>query len=195
MAWVWQFAADGEPDAIASTLADKSMGVLLKTHGGTDWMSRYDTSVNQVSGPTRVAKLAGYFEDANLRFHVWFVPNGVDPIREAEMCAEVISAGARSITVDLEPFEGFWQGSPETALVFGREFRRLQPMGIMFVCVDPRPWILKVTPVAEFASFSQGFAPMTYWDTFRAGENGDYYRDSGFPPGPGGITPRKEDTR
>jgi hypothetical protein len=166
------------------------MGILLKTHDGTDWMSRWDRSMHGVSGPQQVAKLVDYFESSGVPFHAWFVAEGLNPEREAEMCAEVLSAGARSMTVDLEPFDGFWQGSPESALAFGREFRRLQPLAAFFVCVDPRPWIARGTPVAEFASFSQGFLPMTYWDTFRAPDNPQLFAENGFPPGDGGVSPQ-----
>jgi len=189
LAWVWQFTADGEPDGIASVLAQNSLGVLLKTHDGSDWMSRWDTSMHAVSGPQQVAKLAGYFEDCGVPFHAWHVAEGLNPEQEAQMCSQVLAAGARSVTVDLEPFDGYWHGTPESALAFGREFRRLQPNGTLYVCVDPRPWIMRETPVAEFASFSQGFAPMAYWDTFNSPDNIDLFNANGFPPGESGISP------
>lgn len=189
LAWVWQFKADGEPDAIASVLAENSLGILLKTHDGTDWMSRWDRSMHAVSGPRQVGKLVNYFESSGVPFHAWHVAEGIDPVREAEMCAQVLAAGARSLTVDLEPFDGFWSGTPESALAFGREFRRLRPLDALYVCVDPRPWIMRSTPVAEFASFSQGFAPMAYWDTFKSPDNVDLFRANGFSPGDGGVTP------
>ena len=43
--------------------------------------------------------------------------------------------------------------------------------------------------MAEFASFSQGIAPMVYWESFNTSENVRYFESSGFPPGPGGICP------
>jgi hypothetical protein len=64
---------DGKPEAIASKLADSSMGILLKTHDGTNWMSRWDTSMHGVSGPQQVAKLVDYFESSGVPFHAWFV--------------------------------------------------------------------------------------------------------------------------
>jgi len=189
LAWVWQFNADGQPDVLVSVLAQNSLGVLLKTHDGTDWMSRWDDSMHAVTGPEQVAKLAGYFESSGVPFHTWYVAEGLNPEREAEMCAQVIAAGARSVTVDLEPFDGFWQGTPDSALAFGREFRKRQPDGILYVTVDPRPWIIKDTPVAEFASFSQGFAPMAYWDSFNSPDNVGLFREYGFPPDEAGVTP------
>ena len=189
LAWVWQFTRDGPPERIVSVLAEHDLGILLKTHDGTDWMSTYDASLYSVWGADQVAVLAGYFERYGVPFHAWCVVKGLDPRREAEMAAEVIAAGARSITVDLEPHSGFWQGTRLDALAFGSEFRRRQPGATLYVSVDPRPWVLPRVPLAEFASFAQGFAPQLYWETFNTSDNILRYQYSGFSVGPGGITP------
>ena len=189
LAWVWQFAVDGPPQQLASVLAQNNLGIILKTHTGTQWMSAQDSSPYAVSGPAQVAVLANYFETYGIPFHTYCVVHGLDPQREAEMCAQVIAAGARSVTVDLEPYEGYWQGTPQGALTFGQEFRRRQPGGTLYLCVEPRPWQISRVPVAEFASFSQGLAPMVYWETFNSPENVSRFQASGFPPGPEGVTP------
>lgn len=170
-------------------LHENSLGILMKTHDGTDWMSRYDRSPHAIYGPEQVNRLAVYFEAWKVPFHAWYVAKGIDPVREAQMCSEVIDAGARSITVDLEPFDLYWRGTPEGALAFGNEFRRLKPDAKLYVTVDPRPWMLCKTPVAEFASFSNGLAPMTYWETFNSPANWRLFQQHGFPPGPFGVTP------
>src|SRR5688500_9942594 len=54
LAWVWQFRHDGDPAQIRDTLAAHGMGVVLKTHDGTSWMSRYDSTPNAVKGPGTV---------------------------------------------------------------------------------------------------------------------------------------------
>ena len=58
LVWVWQFSSDGEPNVIGGRLRDLGLGILLKTHDGTTWMSQYDRSVYAVSGPTQVGILA-----------------------------------------------------------------------------------------------------------------------------------------
>jgi hypothetical protein len=189
LAWVWQFSVDGPPERIASVLAQYNLGIILKTHNGTQWMSDQDSSPYAVSGPDQLAVLANYFESYGIPFHTYCVVKGVDPQREAEMCAQVIAAGARSITIDLEPHSGYWEGTPQGALTFGQEFRRRQPGGVLYLCVEPRPWQISRVPVAEFASFSQGFAPMVYWETFNTPENVGLFQSYGFPPGPEGVTP------
>jgi hypothetical protein len=189
LAWVWKFAVDGPPEHIASVLAQNNLGIILKTHTGTQWMSAQDSSPYAVTGPVQVAVLASYFESYGIPFHTYCVLHGLDPIREAEMCADVIGAGARSVIVDLEPYEGYWQGTPQGALAFGGEFRRRQPDGVLHLCVEPRPWQLSRVPAAEFASFSQGIAPMVYWESFNSAENVRLFQSHGFPPGPEGVTP------
>jgi hypothetical protein len=187
--WVWQFSRDGPPEQIASVLAQYNLGILLKTHDGTDWMSHYDASPYSVWGPDQVAVLASYYEMYGVPFHAWCVVKGLEPQREAEMCAQVIAAGARSVTVDLEPHAGFWQGTPQAALAFGSEFRKRLPGATLYVSLDPRPWVLSRVPLAEFGSFAQGFAPQIYWETFNSSDNVQRFESSGFPPGNEGVTP------
>jgi hypothetical protein len=189
LSWVWQSSSDGSPNQIVPVLAQHNLGILLKTHDGTDWMSRYDDSPFAVSGADQVGVLARYYETYGVPFHAWCVVKGLDPKREAEMCAQVIGAGARSITIDVEPHSGFWQGTQESARAFGDEFRRRLPGGTLHVSVDPRPWVMDRIPVAEFASFAQGFVPQVYWETFNTSSNRSRFESSGYPPGAQGITP------
>lgn len=189
LSWVWQFSRDGPPEQIVSLLAQYNLGVLLKTHDGTHWMATYDGSPYAVWGPGQVATLAHYFETYGVPFHAWCVVKGLEPQREAEMCTQVVGSGARTMMVDLEPHAGFWQAAPEAALTFGREFRKHQPGATLYVSVDPRPWAITRVPLKEFASFSQGFAPQIYWETFNSPDNLRRFESSGFPPGAGGITP------
>jgi hypothetical protein len=190
-AWVWQFSDDGPPDRLRSVLAANGLGIILKTHDGTDWMSRYDHSPTAVSGPASIAAIARFFEAGGVPFHAWGVVKGLDPEREAVMAAEVVSAGARSMVLDLEPSDGgsFWEGNAYTALAFGRQFRRLQPTAWLSIAPDPRPWQVEAVPVAEFATFSNEFAPQTYWDTFDNSPTKRLLRDRGFFVGAEGITP------
>jgi hypothetical protein len=170
--------------------AEHNLGIILKTHTGTEWMAHQDSSPDAVSGPEQVSILAQYFETRGVPFHTYTVVQGIDPKREAEMAAEVLAAGARSIFIDLEPWSGYWQGTPEDARVFGQELRRLQPAAIVVTTVEPRPWALKKLPLAEFAAFSNALAPLIYWETFNTQPNLELYETYGWPPGPDGITPK-----
>jgi len=179
--WVWQFATDGSPEQIAANLAANGLGIVLKTHDGVDWMSRYDRSPQAVSGPAQVERLARMFEDHGVRFHAWNVIKGIDPPREAQMVADVLNAGARSVVLDLEAGAGFWVGTPDAARWFGDELRRRTPFGRVDISIDPRPWRINLVPMPEFVAATDGIWPQLYWDTFNSAGNFDGYRRAGFP--------------
>jgi len=189
LVWVWQFSTDAEPHLVGARLRDNSLGIVLKTHDGVSWMSEYDSSRYAVSGGPQVGTLAKYFEDGGVPFHAWCVVKGGDPVTEARMAADVLANGARSLWLDIEPHAGFWHGSAQDALRFGSELRRLQPNGHVVLSLDPRPWLLARLPLKEFASFSNEVAPQNYWRTFDTPANHTRYTESGFPVGPGGMTP------
>ncbi len=65
----------------------------MKTHDATDWMSKWDPTPDAVTGPQRVADLAQHFEANGVPFHTYAVVKGIDPIREAQMAAEVLGGG------------------------------------------------------------------------------------------------------
>jgi nucleoid-associated protein YgaU len=189
LAWVWHFGTDGTPQQIASKLAANRAGVIVKTHLGTEWMAgTQDPTSDAVTGPERVAELARLFESNGVPFHAYAVVKGTDPVLEAQMAASVLGAGARSLFIDLEPYSGYWQGTPEGALAFGAELRRLQPGATVVTAIDPRPWWLGGIPLKEFASFSNALAPLIYWETFDSPGTRDGYAAAGYPP-PGEITP------
>src|SRR3989442_11913167 len=68
LSWTWQFSIDGSPQTIAQKLVSDNLGVIVKTHDGTDWMSKYDTSPDAVSGPAQVRHLADFFESRGVPF-------------------------------------------------------------------------------------------------------------------------------
>ena len=190
VAWVWNFSADGTPEAMRPVLAAHNLGVAVKTHDGVEWMAKYDKSPHAISGPSQVEALTRYFEDAGVPFHTWSLVKGRDPVQEARMAAAVLDAGARAMMLDLEPHAGFWEGTPEAALAFGAEFRRLQPHGWLVVSYDPRPWVVTRVPLKEFASFSNELAPQLYWESFSTEPNLVRFAAEGSAPGPGGVTPQ-----
>lgn len=191
LAWVWQWDEDGKEADIRTVLKDFGLGILLKTHDGTSWMGRYDNSGRRINGPRDVQAAANYFESAGVPFHAWCVVKGNDVMTEAHMAAEVLSAGARSLTFDLEPPEGihYWHGDDDDAEHFGEVVRRLQPNAWLGVAPDPRPWQLEVVPMAEFAAFSNEIMPQTYWSTFDSPANYRLLREFGYDVGPDGVTP------
>jgi len=187
--WVWQFSIDGAPQQIAANLAANGLGVLMKTHDGIDWMSTYDPHPMAVNGPGQVRALADLFENRGVPFHAWCVVKGIDPVREAQMAADVLANGARSLTLDLEGGSGFWTGSAADAAAYGNELRARNAFARVDISIDPRPWRINLVPMAEFVQFTDGISPQLYWDTFNSTSNKNGYAAAGYPPGPAGMTP------
>lgn len=188
IAWIWQFRHDGDPAFIRDTLAANGLGIAVKTHDSTNWMSKYDPSSNAISGPARVEAFANFFENSGVPFHAWSVVTGVDPEREAQMASDVLNAGARSLFLDLEPHKGFWVGTPQVAEQFGAALRRLQPTARVSTSVDARPWTIDRIPIREFASFSDEISPQAYWATFASAGNLTQYIASGAIAADSGLT-------
>ncbi|HEX5480269.1 MAG TPA: twin-arginine translocation signal domain-containing protein [Dehalococcoidia bacterium] len=188
-AYVWEFEQDGPAADIASTLAADGMAAMVKTHDGLDWMAKYDLVPGAIDGPRQVSAIAQIFENAGVPFHAWAVVKGIDPVAEAHMAADVLAAGARSLTLDLEPYDGFWQGTNADAVRFGEELRARQPSARIDISIDPRPWKMLHIPLAEFVRFTDGIQPQLYWDMFADDDNANAYAFMGYPPGPDGVTP------
>jgi hypothetical protein len=189
LVWVWQFSADGAAREIASALSPRGLGVIVKTHDGVEWMSKYDHSPDAISGPDQVRRIATLFEQAGVPFHAWAVIKGVDPVQEAQMAADVLAAGARSLVLDLEGSSGFWVGSASDATRFGTELRTRTPFGRVDISIDPRPWRVNLVPMQELVAPTDAIWPQLYWDTFDTPDNVNGYASSGYPPPGGRITP------
>ena len=187
-AWVWQFSIDGDPQQIAANLSANGVGIMLKTHDGLDWMSTFDAHPSAVTGPAQVATLARMYESRGVPFHAWCVVKGVDPVAEANMAADVLAAGARSLTLDLEGGAGFWVGSADAAAKYGAQLRSRSPYGRVDISIDPRPWRINLVPMPQFIDMCDGISPQCYWDTFNSQSNIDLYRANGYPS-TAGMTP------
>ncbi len=190
IAWLWQFGSSLTPVGIREVLAAHQLGLAIKTHDGSDWMSTFDPSPHAVSDPDSLSELRTFFEEGNVPLHAWCVVHGEDPLVEAQLASSVLDAGARILFLDVEAHEGFWTGSAADAVTYGTELRRLQPDATLIMSLDARPWELPKIPLAEFASFSDALAPQTYWAIFRSADNLEKFREAGDDPGPEGMTPR-----
>ena len=189
MVWVWQFSIDGAPEQIAANLAANGLAVMVKTHDGTDWMSKYDPHPLAVTSAAQVRTLANLFESRGVPFHAWCVVKGIDPVAEAQMAADVLANGARSLTLDLEGGAGFWVGSAADAARYGAELRARNAFARVDISIDPRPWRINLVPMPEFVQFTDGISPQLYWDTFNSSSNINGYAAAGYAPGPAGMTP------
>ena len=175
LAWVWQFGHDGDPEQIRDTLAANGLGVVVKTHDGDRWMSRYDRSATAISGPRIVESLADFFEQGGVPFHAWCVVKGRNPEKEARIASQVLDAGARSLFLDVEPHPGFWTGTRRDAWIYGEALRKAQPNARLSTSIDARPWTFNRIPLRDFADFSNELSPQMYWGSFTSKANVDEY--------------------
>jgi hypothetical protein len=187
--WVWQFSEDGPADVLASDLAVHNLAAIVKTHDGTNWMADFDPTPGAIDGPAQVATIASIFEGYGVPFHAWCVVKGRDPITEAEMAAAVLGSGARSLTLDLEDHPGFWEGTRESASLFGGHLRALSPHARIDISVDPRPWLNVRLPIDEFVYFTDGIRPQCYWDLFQGVDQRNAWAYMGYPTEGAGVTP------
>lgn len=188
LVWVWQFRHDGDPVEIRDRLATYGLGIVVKTHDGAEWMSEYDDSPTAVYGPQAVADLAQFFEDGGVPFHAWSLVKGRKPEVEAQMSADVLSAGARSLFLDLEAHDGFWEGDDVAAGIFGEQLRIKQPNARLSTSIDPRPWEIDRIPLDIFAAFSDEISPQAYWGFFDDEANARKYKAAGNSVPDGGIS-------
>jgi LysM repeat protein len=105
------------------------------------------------------------------------------------MAAAVLLSGARSLFLDVEPHSGFWRGTPQDALKFGEELRRLVPDKEVHLSIDARPWLRDAIPFTQFGTFVNSIAPQQYWKTFDTPANYEKYAAAGHPVPPEGLTP------
>jgi cell division septation protein DedD len=152
-------------------------------------MSKYDHHGDAISSAGRASNVGRYLEDRGIPYHAWCVVKGIDPEREAEMCADILNGGARSVVIDLEGASGFWTGSAADAERFGTRLRSLSPYGRVDISVDARPWRVNLVPMVPFVSMSDAIWPQLYWETFNTSGNHDGYRNAGFTIPAEGITP------
>jgi hypothetical protein len=187
--WIWQFSIDGPAQEIAGTLAAYGLSAIVKTHDGVEWMAKYDPVDGAIAGPAELETIAATFENAGVPFHAWCVVKGTDIAREVEMASQVLDAGARSLVLDVEEGESFWQGTADDARRFGYELRLRHEFARIDITIDPRPWKMLALPIPEFAEFADGIRPQLYWDLFGGYDHANAYQLFGFTPPAEGVTP------
>ena len=168
LAWAWHFGVDGPPERIASVLAQNNLGLILKSHNGT----RMDVEVGLLL--LRHQRSRPYCDTLQLLReirHSFPHVRGLAGTRPAARSGDVRGRYRRRRAEHLHRrramgglLVGHAAGGDGSS---AQEFRRLQPNGTLYLCVEPRPWVTPRIPMAEFASFSQGIAPMVYWETLQ----------------------------
>lgn len=163
--FAWRFNED-YPGSVSD--ADAPIDVVyIKTHDGTDWMSRWESNKNVVSGPDALRRIIGDYESQGIPTIAWFVPNGTDYQAQIDYAKAVLDAGVDGLYADIEPYDGFCNNDcGALAENFWKPLRAERPDAVLGVIYDPRPQHWDSSAVQSWFSVADVALPMCYWDTF-----------------------------
>lgn len=163
---IWQFNRD-YPGAEPNDANLPIKTVYIKTHDGTDWMSKYDPNPNAVSGPDALRKLIADYSYQGIDVVAWFVPYGTDVEGQLQRAREVLDTGVKGLVADVEPYTGFCSDDCGfLAENFWKRLRLERPDANLGVTYDPRSQWHGPTALAQWLSVANMAAPECYWETF-----------------------------
>mgnify|MGYP005852740673 CR=1 FL=1 len=175
--WHWQGKAVGEQtiDEVIATIkgwAPNARGVWVKTSNGTVWQGVYDTKPDiAINGPDDIARWVSKLESNGMQFHAWCVPKGRTETleREAELIIQAcLVPGVRSMILDIEPYQYFWEGPKENVRKLMEMVRRRVPGSFHIgMSMDPRPHHKQSIYPDEWMPFIDSLHPQCYWRTFQ----------------------------
>lgn len=175
--WHWQGKAIGENtiNEVISTIkgwAPNVRGVWVKTSNGTVWQGTFDTKPDlAINGPDDIARWVSKLQSNGMEFHAWCVPKGRTGALEQE--AELIiqackTPGVRSMVLDIEPYQFFWEGPKENVRKLMEIVRREVPATFHIgMSMDPRPHHKHEIFPDEWMPFINSLHPQCYWRTFQ----------------------------
>lgn len=155
--------------------------VFVKTTDGSDWMARYDRKTEMaITGPEAIARWAEILQNYGLEFHAWCVPRGLNIEGESRVIIETCKVpGVRSMILDVEPYQGFYQGGRQTVRPLMTRIRTALPGALHIgMTVDPRPQHYNSIFPEEWFPFVNSVHLQLYWKIF--GSTPETTLQSGF---------------
>ncbi|HEX2906418.1 MAG TPA: SH3 domain-containing protein, partial [Phototrophicaceae bacterium] len=137
---------------------------------GAQWMGYWDTKRNlAIDGPQSIDRWVQVLQSYGLEFHAWAVPKGSHVEAETNIIIQACSRpGVKSLILDMEPYDGFWQGGQAGIRPYMTRIRRGLPASFHIgLAVDPRRQHYANTFPQEWYPFVNSVHPMAYWATFR----------------------------
>jgi murein DD-endopeptidase MepM/ murein hydrolase activator NlpD len=143
--------------------------IFVKVGDGSSWQGNFDSGDMAVNGPNDVARWVQELGKAGIEFHAWVVLKGVDVDGEANIMIQTANVpGVKSIILDVEPYENYWEVGPEPVSQLMRKVRAGVPDGFhLGLCIDPRRLHYKSVFPDEWHPFVDSVHTMSYWRTFR----------------------------
>lgn len=173
--WHWEGDAVSEPDiqTLANTIRSRAPvvdAVFVKTSDGGSWQGRYDSkAAMSIKSQADVAKWVNTLANFGLEFHAWCVVRGVELDDEIARIVEAASVpGVRSMILDVEPYEYYWQGSRDDVTRLMTGVRSVLGQGFHIgLSIDPRRhWYDNIYPDA-WRPYVNSVHPQCYWGTMR----------------------------
>nr|MBN1229213.1 peptidoglycan DD-metalloendopeptidase family protein [Anaerolineae bacterium] len=169
--WHWTGSAIGEAtiDDVANTLKTYSPvtnGVFIKTSDAADWQGRYDTKASmEINGPSDIARWVNTLAPHGLEVHAWCVIKGINISGEISKIVQAAQVpGLRSMILDVEPYDGYWEGDPEDVVTLMSGVRNA--LGHDFhigISIDPRRhWYNSIHP-QSWRPYVNSVHPQCYW--------------------------------
>ncbi len=174
--WHWKGDVVSEEtiDEVALTLkrrAPHATGIMIKTSDGVYWNGVYDGDRDlAVDGPASIDKWVQTLAKHNLELHTWAVVRGFTDTLDEE-ANRIIDAcnrpGVKSMTLDVEPYEGYWEGPRQNVYgLMSRVRRRIPAEFHIALGVDPRPQHYEGIFPGEWWPFVQSVILYVYWGEF-----------------------------
>lgn len=137
---------------------------------GAQWQGYWDTKRSlAIDGPQSIDRWVETLAKYGMEFHAWCVPKGSHLEAETNIIIQACTRpGVKSLILDVEPYDGFWQGGREGIRPFMTRIRRAIPGSFHIgMSVDPRKAHYDNIYPTEWFPFVNSIHPQDYWATFR----------------------------
>ncbi|MCA0452978.1 MAG: peptidoglycan DD-metalloendopeptidase family protein [Chloroflexi bacterium] len=137
---------------------------------GAQWQGYWDTKRSlAIDGPSSIDRWVQTLAKYNMEFHAWCVPKGSHLEAETNILIQACTRpGVKSLILDVEPYDGFWQGGRDGIRPFMTRIRRAIPGSFHIgMSIDPRKAHYDSIFPAEWFPFVNSIHPQDYWATFR----------------------------
>jgi len=173
----WHFKGDvvGEKtiEELANTVktrAPAADAIYAKTSDGVNWEGRWDTrTAMAINGPADIERWVSVLAARGLEFHSWVVVKGKDLQGEIDIIARTAQVpGVKSIILDVEPYDYFWEGSEADVHTLMQGIR--QRIGNAFhigLSVDPRSHHYASIFPQAWQPYVNSVLPQCYWQTMQ----------------------------
>lgn len=137
---------------------------------GAQWQGYWDSKRSlAIDGPDSIDRWVSVLTRYGMEFHAWAVPKGTHVEGETNIMIQACKRpGVKSLILDVEPYDGFWEGGAAGVRPYMTRLRRALPGSFhIAMSVDPRKQHFASIFPQEWFPFINSIHPQDYWGTFR----------------------------